>query len=101
MSGHGVECIGEGELVGQVELVVQGEELEDVGVWSVRVQGQGSSPAAVAERAFAVSEPADRAGVGEAVLGNAAERWVDAERERVLAGRPAHNDGRVGPSCRP
>ena len=35
MSGHGVECIGEGELAGQVELVVQGEELEDVGVWSV------------------------------------------------------------------
>ena len=35
MSGHGVECVGEGELVGQVELVVQGEELEDVGVWSV------------------------------------------------------------------
>jgi hypothetical protein len=35
MSGHGVERIGEGELVGQVELVVQGEELEDVGVWSV------------------------------------------------------------------
>jgi hypothetical protein len=25
MSGHGVERIGEGELVGQVELVVQGE----------------------------------------------------------------------------
>jgi hypothetical protein len=35
MSGHGIECIGEGELVGQVELTVQGEELEDVGVWSV------------------------------------------------------------------
>jgi hypothetical protein len=32
MSGHGVECVGEGELAGQVGLVAQGEELEDVGV---------------------------------------------------------------------
>ena len=72
MSGHGVERIGEGELVGQVELVVQGEELEDVGMWPVRARGLGAGPAAVAEGAFAVFEPADRAGVGEAVLGDAA-----------------------------
>jgi hypothetical protein len=39
MSGEGVECVGEGELGGQVELVVQGEELEDVRVWSVRADG--------------------------------------------------------------
>src|ERR1039457_5367827 len=64
MSGHGVECIGEGEPVGQVELVVQGEELEDVGVWSVRARGLGAGPAAVAEGAFALFEPADRAGGG-------------------------------------
>ena len=32
VSGHGVECVGEGEPVWQVELVVKGEELEDVGV---------------------------------------------------------------------
>ena len=66
------ECIGEGELVGQVRWVVQGEELEDVGVWSVRARGLRPGPATVAEGAFAVFEPADRAGVGEAVLGNAA-----------------------------
>jgi hypothetical protein len=30
VSGHGVDRVGEGERVGQVELVVQGEELEDV-----------------------------------------------------------------------
>ena len=72
MSGHGVECIAEGELVGQVDLGVQCEELEDVGVWPVRARGLGAGPAAVAKRAFAVFEPGDRARVGEAVLGNAA-----------------------------
>ncbi len=41
VSSHGMERIGEGELAGQVELVVQGEELEDVGVWSVRARGPG------------------------------------------------------------
>jgi len=41
MSGHGVECIAEGELVGQVDLGVQCEELEDVGVWPVRARGLG------------------------------------------------------------
>lgn len=35
VSGHGVDCIGDGELVGHVEPVVHGEQLEDVGVWSV------------------------------------------------------------------
>ena len=35
MSGYGVDCIGEGELIRQVYLGVQGEELENVGVWSV------------------------------------------------------------------
>ena len=72
VSGHGVECIGEAELVGQVELVVEGKELENVGAWSVRARGLGAGPAAAAEGAFTVFEAKDRAGVGEAVLGNAA-----------------------------
>jgi hypothetical protein len=93
MSGHGVECIGEGEAVGQVELVIQGEQLEDIGMWSVRARGLGSCPAAVAEGALTVLEPGDRAGVGEAVLGNAAQRRVDAERERVGGGFPRGTSG--------
>jgi hypothetical protein len=68
MPGHALECIGEGELVGKVELVVKGEELEDVGVWSVRAHGLGAGPAAAAEGAFTVFDPGDRAGVSEAVL---------------------------------
>jgi hypothetical protein len=34
--------------------------LEDVGVWSVRAEGHRAGPAAVAEGALAVFEPADR-----------------------------------------
>ena len=83
MSGHGVECVGEGELVGQLRSVVEGEELENVGVGAVGGHGHGAGPAAVAEAAFAVFESADRAGLSEPVLRDAVECRVDAESERM------------------
>ena len=93
MSGHGVERVGEGELVGQVEAGVQSEELEDVGVLTMRARGLRAGPPAVAEGAFAVSDPRDRARVGEAVLRNAAERWVDASASVWVAGLPRGTSG--------
>ena len=86
MSGNGAEYIVEGEFVGQVDLGVQGEELEDVGVGAVGAWGLGAGPAAAAKGAPTVFKPGDRARISEAVLGNAAERGVDAEGQRMGGG---------------
>ena len=61
----------------------------------MRARGPRAGPAAVAKGAFAVFEPVDRAGVGEAVLGNATHGRVDSERQRMGGRFP---EGDVG-SC--
>jgi hypothetical protein len=67
----------------QASGLVEGEELEGVGMRAVRPGRQGAGPAALAHRALPVPDSRDGAGVGEGVLGDAAERGVDAQRERV------------------
>ena len=44
MSGHSAKRVGEDEFVGQVEPGVQSEELEDVGVRTMRARGLRAGP---------------------------------------------------------
>ncbi|KQV07237.1 hypothetical protein ASC63_07955 [Leifsonia sp. Root112D2] len=79
---------GKGEGVGQLERVVQGEELENVGVLTVRAYRHGAGPTAVAEGACAGFESANRAGLGETTLRDAVQRRVYASSERMGRGLP-------------
>src|SRR5438045_3448387 len=61
VAGHGGDRLVEGEGVGQAGAVVEGEELEDVRVRSVRTRGQRARPAFASEAALAVVEAGDAA----------------------------------------
>lgn len=75
--GHGSDCVGTREVLRQFELPVKGKELEHIGVGAVGADRHGSRPTPAADGTPAKFEPDDGARIGQGVLGNPSQRWID------------------------